>query len=161
TGLPGAYGISLFRGELYATFATDVQNGLARVGGSPQFSAADIYLGGFPNGQSSLPPYAVRAKPCPKKWNAAVLEETLLYSQGALGTIYDVTSPVGALIDIPRVVTDLIDPVGMIFNPVDRLLYVAEGGTGSVKAFPINAITNARFVLPVATGFQDPSCVRF
>jgi hypothetical protein len=84
--IPGAYGLSQFRGDLLTVFATDTQNGVTKVGDAP-FSTEQVHFGGFPNGNRDHPPYLPGIAACPTNWNTIAFGDKLLYVHSSLGAI--------------------------------------------------------------------------
>jgi hypothetical protein len=156
--IAGTYGLTVYRGQLLTTFSDGRQNGIARVGELPS-AAEHVYFGGFPNGNPDHPPY-ISLGACPSNWNTVAFDDRLLYVHSSLGAIYDISEPGSFSIDTPKFVEGLKRPLGMIFDEATGLLYVTDRGSGSVKPVPREGDVNMRFVVPVASGFGQPSCVR-
>jgi DNA-binding beta-propeller fold protein YncE len=159
--IPGVYGLVEREGTLHAVYATETENGVAVAVGET-FTAENIHFGGFPNGSRDHPSYLPEVVACPSNWAALAFDqERMLYVHSGLGAIYDVSNPGTFGTETSKFAEGLNRPLGMTFNPTTNLLYVAERGTGSIKPMPQEGGLDMRFVPPVATGFRQPSCLRF
>jgi glucose/arabinose dehydrogenase len=159
--IPGVYGIVEMDNALYAVYSTDTENGITAVDGS-SFAPETAHFGKFPNGSRDHPSYLPGMVACPSNWAALAFDDSrMLYVHSGLGAIYDVSKPGSFDTETPKFAEGLHRPLGMIYQPVTNLLYVAERGTGSIKPVPKEGCLDMRFVPPVASGFRQPSCLRF
>lgn len=159
--VPSPYGLTEFGGQLYSTYSDDTQNGIVAIKEGEAFAEEHLYAHSFPNAAVEHAPYFDKPLARPQNWKSIAFEERFLYVHSALGTIYDVSSPATFSVGLPRFAWGLDHPLGIIYHPVDDLLYVTERGTRSVKALPPTGGIDARLLPPIAAGFRSPSCVRF
>lgn len=156
------YGLLLYKDNLLATFTSETQNGLIKVNkpGS-KFLMEDVQVRNFPVGVSGYPYVLAGSKAC-GCWIVEATNSKLLFCQTTFGTIYDVTDQKtfeGS--EHKKFAYGLDKPVGMINHPQTELLFIAESGSGTVRALPNDGDIDARFVPPIVTGLVAPRCVRF
>lgn len=160
-GIPAPYGMVFHQGELLATYSSGQENGLTRVSKGKSFLNEDLHTQGFPSGVSYHPYVLARSTGC-GSWTAVAFGDDLLLTQTTYGSIYRVGGPAKFAHDThPRFARGLNKPVGMIYNEKDGLLYVAESGSGTVRAIPNSDNIDARYLPPVVSGLIEPRCVRF
>lgn len=162
-GAPGPYGLVQHGDrDLCTTFSTPSETGVLRFQEGQPFLAEHRWAFGFPVGRSDLP-YFVGTYKCPKNWAVDVFDGRLFFAHGLLGAIFDLTESTSFSNLMERGgawAWGLEKPLGMAVNPVDKCLYVAERGTGSVRRIPHDG-GDMRHVPPVVSGFLEPSCLRF
>ena len=162
--IPGPYGLVAFGERVYATFSTEIENGLALSPKAESSAPTPFASAGFPNGLRETPYFLSSTNKegecgC---WTALGYDGHLLYLHAGLGMVFVVDDHDQYSPQVPILARGLAKPLGMITNPTNGLLYVAERGSGSVKAVPKEKWgTDMRYVPPVVTGFKEPSCVRF
>lgn len=165
--IPGPYGLISYQGDLYCTFSTDRENGLVHVEEGGSFSWDHVRIRGFPNGLRSIPYFRTpdqKSGSC-GCWTAIGYEGRLVYIHAGLGMVFDVTEHKQYSVEVPIIARGLKGPMGLFQNPGNRHLYVAERDGGSIKAIPHDALARGgadmRWIPPIATGFKEPSCLRF
>jgi hypothetical protein len=162
--VPGPYGLLSYGESTFSTFSSERENGLACMDNSPCFKPSTIRIGGFPNGVRETPYFLSptnREGEC-GCWTALGYQGHLLYLHAGLGMVFAIDGHDRYSPDLPIIARGLSKPLGMITHPLTGLLYVVERGSGSVKAIPSEVWgTDMRYIPPVATGFKEPSCVRF
>ncbi|MEM6516456.1 MAG: hypothetical protein AAF688_09770 [Bacteroidota bacterium] len=159
-GLKGAYGMTVFKNELYAVYSNEKENGLVKVNGK-SFSEDDIFSGGYPNTSHNLPYFnSVEGGNC-GSWAAVALGNRLLYTVAGNGTIYDVTE--GKNYDVKgggEYITGLNNPLGSWYVPQFGYLFIAERNSGNIKIMPEKG-GYAKYYPAILTGLKQPSCLRF
>lgn len=155
-----------FKNRLFATYTNRETNGLTEVPeasarGTQTFALSQAHAPGFPLGVSEHPYYLGLSGAC-GSWTGTVACNRLLLAQSTFGIIWDVSER--GQFDgnkQKRFAYGLTKPVGMIYHPESDFVFVAESGTGCIKAVPNAPETDMRFIPPVVTGFKEPRCVRF
>lgn len=161
SNIPAPYGMVVFKGELYATYTSKEDNGLTKVSPNKTFSLEHAHASSFPVGVSEHP-YVIAGSAGCGHWTAVVAKEKLLFNQTTFGIIWDVTDKGEFNLDThKRFAWGLNKPVGMIYNEQLDFLFVAESGSGQIKAIPSDGNMDMRFVTPLVVGLKEPRCVRF
>ena len=169
--IPGPYGLVAHDGEVYSTFSNVRENGLVRVVEGESFSEDLILTRGFPRGVRETPDVrmeGVEVGDC-GSWSARSVGDRLLYLHSGLGIIFDLEHDDEEIrhhprysTEIPIVAQGLKKPLGFIAHPNNGILFVAERFNNAVKAVPPDQYgVDMRYIPPVATGFREPSCLRF
>lgn len=151
------------------------ENGLVRLVEGGGFSDDLMLVRGFPRGVRETVDArmeGVEIGDC-GSWSARSVGNRLLYLHSGLGIIFDLEDDEDEKqgkhftrysTDIPIVAQGLKKPLGFIAQQVDGedVLFVAERFGNAVKAVPPNSYgIDMRYVPPIATGFREPSCLRF
>lgn len=162
--IPGPYGLVTYGESVFATFSNEIENGLACLEEGGSFTDDSVRMRGFPNGLRETPYFL---SPTNEEgecgcWTALGYEGHLLYLHAGLGMVFVVDDHDRYSPEVPILARGLVKPLGMITHPITGMLYVVERGSGSVKVVPKETWgTDMRYIPPVATGFKEPSCVRF
>jgi len=171
-GVPGPYGLVSHGGQVYSTFSNVRENGLVKIVEGGEFSEGLMLVRGFPRGvreTADARMEGVEIGDC-GSWSARSVGDRLLYLHSGLGIIFDLENEASGehferySTDIPIVAQGLNKPLGFIAQEVDGedVLFVAERFGHAVKAVPPKSYgIDMRYIPPVATGFREPSCLRF
>lgn len=158
-GLKGAYGMTIFKDELYAVYSDDEENGLVKITGD-KFSKSHIFSGGYPNTTHNLPYFnTVDGGDC-GSWAAVAMGDRLLYTVAGNGTIYDVTEGKSFNKKNGEFITGLNNPLGSWYVPQFGHIFIAERNSGNIKVIPETG-GYAKYYPAILTGLKQPSCLRF
>ncbi|QXJ32322.1 YncE family protein [Saccharolobus shibatae] len=168
--ISGPYGLAVYHNEIYATFSTQTESGIVKIGKNEEVIR---HVTGFPVVPSMWSKIYKLISPC-NKWETPPTADLdiLIFGHGGLGKLYD-ASHGGDFNYLERsnvLVNGLSEPIGMIYNRHDKNLYVVESKGADVKSVSLEELKIARDThepidlrlrAPIVSGFYEPRCVRF